>query len=75
MGLFSNNEDKKKGQQDYGLFSYMNDEQENDEYSDKELDDYGLEDYEKDEVKKGNEDLWNFAEEELEDDDYYSEDE
>ena len=44
------------------------------EYTDDELDDYGLTDWEKEEVKKGNQDPWNFEEEDLEDDDYYSED-
>ena len=33
-----------------------------------------LSDWEKDEVKKGNQDPWNFDEEDLEDDDYYSDD-
>ena len=44
------------------------------EYSDEELDDYGLEDWQKVEVKEGRYDPWNFEEEDLEDDDYYFED-
>ena len=43
-------------------------------YIDKALDDYGLEEWEKDLVKSGEYDSWNFGEEELEDDDYYSDD-
>ena len=90
MGLFDDlfGSDKKKSQQAFGLFSFMNeqqndnnseytDEQQNDnnsEYTDEELDNYGLEDWQKEEVKKGNYDPWNFEEEELEEDDYYSED-
>jgi hypothetical protein len=34
----------------------------------------GLMDYEIDEIEKGNYDTWNFEEEELEDDDYYKDD-
>ena len=76
MGLFNDifGNDKKKSDQAFGLFTFMNDEQNNSNYSDEELDEYGLEDWQKDEVKKGNYDPWNFEEEELEDDDYYSED-
>ena len=77
MGLFDDlfGNDKKKSQQAFGLFSFMNEQQDenNSEYTDEELDAYGLEDWQKDEVKKGNYDPWNF-EEDLEEDDYYSED-
>lgn len=77
MGLLNDlfgDDKKKKGQQDYGVLSYMNDEQDNNsEYTEEELDSYGLEDWQKEEVKKGNQDPWNF-EEDLEDDDYYSDD-
>ena len=73
MGLFDDlfGNDKKKIQQAFGLFSFMNEQQNdnNSEYTDEELDNYGLE-----EVKKGNYDPWNFEEEDLEEDDYYSED-
>lgn len=44
------------------------------EYTDEELDNYGLEDWQKDLVKKGEYDPWNFEEEDLEEDDYYYED-
>ncbi|MBO5477176.1 MAG: hypothetical protein J6A15_05425 [Clostridia bacterium] len=78
MGLFDDlfGNDKKKSQQAFGLFSFMNEQQEknNSEYTDEELDAYGLEDWQKEEVKKGNYDPWNFEEEDLEEDDYYSED-
>ena len=75
MGLFDDlfGKDKKKSQNAQGLFSFMNQEQDNN-YSDKELDDYVLNKNEKEEVKKGNQDPWNFEEEDLEDDDYYNED-
>lgn len=36
---------------------------------------YGLDEWEKDIVKKENYDPWNFEEEDLEEDDYYNEDE
>ena len=75
MGLFDDLfcKDKKKSQNAQGLFSFLNQEQDNN-YSDKELDNYGLNKNEKEEVKKGNQDPWNFEEEDLEDDDYYNED-
>lgn len=76
MGLFSDNNDKKKGQQDYGLFSFLNEQNKENEsgYTEEELDSYGLEEWQKDEVKKGKADPWNFEEEDLEDDDFYNED-
>lgn len=78
MGLFDDlfGNDKKKSQQAFGLFSFMNEQQDenNSEYTDEELDAYGLEEWQKEEVKKGNYDPWNFEEEDLEEDDYYSED-
>ena len=84
MGLFDDlfGNDKKKSQQAFGLFSFVNDQQEDNnseyseysEYNDEELDNYGLEDWQKEEVKKGNYDPWSFEEEDLEEDDYYSED-
>lgn len=78
MGLFNDlfGNDKKKRGQVFGLFSFLNEQQKdnNNEYTDEELDDYGLTDWEKDEVKKGNQDPWNFEEDDLEDDDYYDED-
>ena len=40
-------------------------------YTDKELADYGLEDWQKDLVNKGEFEPWNFEEEDLEEDDYY----
>ena len=78
MGLFDDlfGNDKKKSQQAFGLFSFMNEQEKNSnsEYTDEELDTYGLEDWQKEEVKKGNYDPWNFEEEDLEEDDYYYED-
>ena len=75
MGLFDDlfGNDKKKSQQAFGLFSFMNEQEKknNSEYTDEELDTYGLEDWQKEEVKKGNYDPWNFEEEELEEDYYF----
>ena len=56
-----NENDRKKDNQEFGLFSFMNDNNE-------------LTDEQKNEVKKGNYDPWNFEEEDLEEDDYYYED-
>lgn len=67
MGLFDNKKDN-----NFGLFSFMNDE--DNELSSEELDDLGLSEFQKEEVKKGNYDSWNFDEEELEDDDFFNED-
>ena len=67
--------DKKKEKEDHGVLSYDDDEEENvSEYTDDELEEYGLNEWEKEEVKKGYQDPWNFDEEDLEDDDYYSDD-
>ena len=78
MGLFNDlfGNDKKKSQQAFGLFSFMDEQHNNNksEYTDEELDNYGLEDWQKEEVRKGNYDPWNFEEEDLEEDDYYYED-
>lgn len=63
MGLFEilfGSNDKKKNQDDYGLYMYMNNQ---------------LDEDQKKEVDEGNYDPYNFEEDELEDDDYYSEDE
>ena len=48
--------------------------QKKEEYTDQELEDYGLTEWEKEEVKKGNQDPWNYEEDDKEDDDYYNED-
>lgn len=56
MGLFDDlfGNDKKKSQQAFGLFSFMNEQEKNSnsEYTDEELDNYGLEEWQKEEVKK-----------------------
>ena len=44
------------------------------EFTEEEMDAYGLTDYQKELVKKGENNPWDFEEEDLEDDDYYSED-
>ena len=67
MGLFDNKKDN-----NFGLFTFMNDE--DNELSSEELDNLGLSEFQKEEVEKGNYDTWNFDEEELEDDDFFYED-
>lgn len=57
--MFDN--DKKKDSEKFGLFSFMNDNEE-------------LNDSQKDEIKKGNYDPWDFEEDDVDDDSYYSED-
>ncbi len=62
-------DDKKKDNQEFGMFSFMNDE------SDKDNDDNNeLTDWQKEEIKKGNYDPWDFEEEDVDDDSFYSED-
>ena len=63
------NDDKKKDNQKFGLFSFMNEE------SDKEKEDNDeLTEWQKEEIKKGNYDPWDFEEEDNDDDSFYSED-
>ena len=71
--LFDDNDESKKEKKDEGLFSFLNEQNESG-YTDEELDSYGLEEWQKEEVKKGKADPWNFEEEDLEDDDFYNED-
>ena len=66
--MFDKN-DKKKDNQEFGMFSFMNDE------SDKDNDDNNeLTDWQKEEIKKGNYDPWDFEEDDVDDDSFYSED-
>lgn len=75
MGLFDKNDDKKKNQQNFGLFSFINEQNSNDDNKDENDEVYNnLEDWQKEEVKKGNQDPWDFEEEDRDDDNYYSED-
>lgn len=63
------NEDKKKDNQEFGMFNFMNEE------SDKDNDDNNeLTDWQKEEIKKGNYDPWDFEEDDVDDDSFYSED-
>ncbi len=59
-----------------GFFDILNSVDNNNKDDDLEqrMEDAGLEEWQKEEVRKGNQDVFNFEEEELEDDDYYSED-
>jgi len=62
-------DDKKKDNQEFGMFNFMNDE------SDKDNDDNNeLTDWQKEEIKKGNYDPWDFEEDDVDDDSFYSED-
>ena len=62
-------DDKKKDNQEFGMFSFMNEE------SDKDKDDNNeLTEWQKEEIKKGNYDPWDFEEDDMDDDSYYSED-
>ena len=59
----------------YQIFDLMDDEEENvSGYTDEEMDNLGLEPWQKELVKKGEYDISSFDEEDLEDDDLYSED-
>ncbi len=59
-----------------GFFDILNsvDTDDRDDELEQRMEEAGLEEWEKEEVRKGNQDVFNFEEEELEDDDYYSED-
>ena len=57
-----------------GLFDLLNSIDEEEDDLEQRMEDAGLEEWQKEEVRKGNQDVFNFEEEELEDDDYYSED-
>ncbi len=59
-----------------GFFDILDsvDTDDRDDELEQRMEDAGLEDWEKEEVRKGNQDVFNFEEEELEDDDYYYED-
>ena len=62
-------ENKKKDNEEFGMFNFMNDE------SDKDNDDNNeLTDWQKEEIKKGNYDPWDFEEDDVDDDSFYSED-
>ena len=58
-----------------GFFDILNSiDDDKDPELEERMEEAGLEEWEKEEVRKGNQDVFNFEEEELEDDDYYSED-
>lgn len=62
-------DDKKKDNQEFGMFNFMIEE------SDKDNDDNNeLTDWQKEEIRKGNYDPWDFEEDDVDDDSYYSED-
>jgi len=78
MGLFNwfNND---IGEEELTAFSNDNedddeDDENNSPYDDDELDSYGLDEDEKKLVKEGAYDPWEFEEEDMDEDDYYAED-
>ena len=77
MGLISTllGEDKKKQEpkKEKSLLETLIETKDPD-YTEEDLDDYGLTNLEKDEIRKGNQDIWNFEEEEKDDDSYYGDD-
>lgn len=79
MGLISTllGEDKKQEpKKEKSLLDVLTDNKryKDPDYTDDELNEFGLTDWEKDEVKKGNQDPWDFEEEDKDDDSYYGED-
>ena len=78
MGIFDDlfGSDKKKRGQALGFFAFL-EEQENEEKRkqlEQEMEDNNLEEWQKDLVRNGEYDSTSFEEEDLEEDDYYSED-
>lgn len=77
MGLISTllGEDKKKQEpkKEKSILETLTETKDPD-YTEEDLDDYGLTDLEKDEIRKGNQDIWDFEEEDRDDDSYYSDD-
>lgn len=80
MGLISTllGEDKKKQEpkKEKSLLDVLTDNKryKDPDYTDDELNEFGLTDWEKDEVKKGNQDPWDFEEDDQDEDSYYNED-
>ena len=80
MGLISTllGEDEKKQEpkKEKSLLDVLTDNKryKDPEYTDDELNEFGLTDWEKDEVKKGNQDPWDFEEDDQDEDSYYNED-
>ena len=80
MGLISTllGEDKKKQEpkKEKSLLDVLTDNKryKDQDYTDDELNEFGLTDWEKDEVKKGNQDPWDFEEDDQDEDSYYNED-
>lgn len=75
MGLFD--DDKKKDQEKFGLFSFMNDNSKKEnfsEYSEEDLNNLDLEEWQKDLVRSGEYEPYDFDEESMDDDSYYNED-
>lgn len=80
MGLISTllGEEKKKQEpkKEKSLLDVLTDNKryKDPDYTDDELNEFGLTDWEKDEVKKGNQDPWDFEEDDQDEDSYYNED-
>lgn len=76
MGLFSflfGDDDKEKDADSFGLFSLLGGSRNDDKLED-EMEDYDLEEWQKELVRNGDYDVTSFDEEDLEEDDYYSDD-
>lgn len=73
MGIFKNDNNKEENQSTFGLFSFMNEQSVTDDEDNDEVYE-NLDDWQKEEVKKGNQDPWDFEEEDNDDDSYYSDD-
>jgi hypothetical protein len=57
-----------------GLFDILDLDTSDKDDLEQRMEEASLEEWEKEEVRAGNQDIFNFEEEDLEDDDYYSED-
>ena len=73
--VFGDNDDKKKGQQSFGLFSFMTEMSENNsDHTEDEIKNMDLEDWQKDLVRSGEYDPYDFEEDSVDEDSYYNED-
>jgi len=60
-------DDKKKDNQEFGMFNFMNEDKDKEDNNE-------LTEWQKEEIKKGNYDPWDFEEDDVDDDSFYSED-
>ena len=78
MGIFKDLffKDNNKSEQSFGFFSFLEEQEKKEKRKqlEEEMENYGLLEWQKDLVRNGNYDLTSFEEEDIEEDDYYSED-